>query len=199
MNYGYAEQQRPYALYIHGMGSGAKSGTKTSLGHYLSQYEWLNPELPPDPTAAMAILDDYASVFAPALVAGTSLGGLYTLYVNAPAAVKVAINPTYNIETTLRRMGYGRHAYHCEREDGATEYVIDETLVRAYMQLRDGRQPVAGGRQVALFSSDDELVGREPSKANAKAYEQLGYEVIWSNKFGHRLNQAAAKQLAALL
>ena len=198
-SYPYNSEPLPYALYVHGMGSGAKSGTRSSLGHYLDGYEWLSPELPVEPEAAMAILEDYVRVFTPALIAGTSLGGLYLLYLDAPEAVKVAVNPTYNIETTLRRIGYGKHPFHCEREDGATEYTIDEPLVKRYMAVRDQRTPVPSRRMVALFSSDDELVGREPAKQNAAALQRLGYEVYWSDKFGHRLNQPAAKLLAKIL
>lgn len=197
--YTYNSEPLPYALYVHGMGSGAKSGTKSSLGHYLDGYEWLSPELPVEPEAAMAILDDYVGVFSPALIAGTSLGGLYLLYLNAPDATKVAINPTYNIETTLRRIGYGKHPFHCEREDGATEYTIDEPLVKRYAAIRDSRTPMPSRRMVALFSSDDELVGRETAKQNAAALQRLGYEIHWSDKFGHRLNQPAAKLLAKIL
>lgn len=199
MSFSYHNEPLPYALYVHGMGSGAKSGTKSSLGHYLDGYEWLSPELPVEPAEAMAILEDYVNVFSPALIAGTSLGGLYLLYLDAPEAVKVAINPTYNIETTLRRIGYGKHPYHCEREDGATEYTIDEPLVKRYKAVRDQRAPIPSKRMVALFSSDDELVGREPAKQNAAALQRLGYEIHWSDKFGHRLNQPAAKLLSKIL
>ena len=199
MSLSYHNEPLPYALYVHGMGSGAKSGTKSSLGHYLDGYEWLSPELPVEPAEAMAILEDYVNVFSPALIAGTSLGGLYLLYLDAPEAVKVAINPTYNIETTLRRIGYGKHPYHCEREDGATEYTIDEPLVKRYKAVRDQRTPMPSKRMVAFFSSDDELVGREPAKQNAAALQRLGYEIHWSDKFGHRLNQPAAKMLSKIL
>lgn len=186
-----------YALYIHGMGSGAKSGTTSSLGHYLSRYEWLCPELPLDPLQAIAILHDYEQVFQPDLIVGTSVGGLFTLFLDAPT--KVTVNATYNIDTTLRRLGYGKHKYHCEREDGATEYTIDEPLVQAYKRFRDTSAPISSPRMIAFFSSDDELIGREPTKQNARSLADLGYEVVWTTKCGHRLNQAAAKQLAALI
>lgn len=199
MSYSYHNEPLPYALYIHGMGSGAKSGTKSSLGHYLDGYEWLSPELPVEPEEAMTILEDYVNVFSPTLIAGTSLGGLYLLYLDAPEAVKVAINPTYNIETTLRRIGYGKHPFLCEREDGATEYTIDEPLVKRYMAVRNQRTPMPSKRMVALFSSDDELVGREPAKQNAAALQRLGYEIHWCDKFGHRLNHPAAKLLSKIL
>ncbi len=200
MSYSYdSNEALPYALYVHGMGSGAKSGTRSSLGHYLDGYEWLSPELPVEPEEAMAVLEDYVRVFSPALITGTSLGGLYLLYLDAPKAVKAAVNPTYNIETTLRRIGYGKHPYHCERVDGVKEYTIDEPLVKRYMALRDGREPRPSARMVAFFSTDDELVGREPSKRNAEAMQRLGYEIHWCDKFGHRLNQPAAKALAKII
>jgi hypothetical protein len=37
--------QKPYALYIHGLGSSAASGTKSSLARSLDGYEWLSPEI----------------------------------------------------------------------------------------------------------------------------------------------------------
>lgn len=197
--FAYMPKEKPYALYVHGMGSGAKSGTKSSLGHYLDGYEWLSPELPVEPEEAMAILEDYVQVFSPTLIAGTSLGGLYLLYLDAPEAVKVAINPTYNIETTLRRIGYGKHPFHCEREDGAKEYVIDEPLVKRYMTVRDQHTPIPSRRMIALFSTDDELVGRESAKKNAASLQKFGYEIHWCDKFGHRLNQPAAKFLSKIL
>lgn len=191
----YNDEPKPYALYVHGMGSGAKSGTKSSLGHYLDGYEWLSPELPVEPAEAMAILDDYVKVFEPKLIVGTSLGGLYVLYLDAPEAVKVAVNATYNIETTLRKIGYGKHKFHCEREDGTTEYTIDEPLVKRYMAVRDEREAKKSAKMIGFFSTDDELVGKEPAKKNAAALEILGYEICWCDKFGHRLNQPAAKVL----
>lgn len=191
----YNDEPKPYALYVHGMGSGAKSGTKSSLGHYLDGYEWLSPELPVEPAEAMAILDDYVKVFEPKLIVGTSLGGLYVLYLDAPEAVKVAVNATYNIETTLRKIGYGKHKFHCEREDGTTEYTIDEPLVKRYMAVRDEREAKKSAKMIGFFSTDDELVGKEPAKKNAAALESLGYEICWCDKFGHRLNQPAAKVL----
>ena len=195
----YNDEPKPYALYVHGMGSGAKSGTKSSLGHYLDGYEWLSPELPVEPAEAMAILDDYVKVFEPKLIVGTSLGGLYVLYLDAPEAVKVAVNATYNIETTLRKIGYGKHKFHCEREDGATEYTIDEPLVKRYMAVRDERVSKKSARMIGFFSTDDELVGKEPAKKNAAALESLGYEICWCDKFGHRLNQPAAKVLGKMI
>lgn len=194
----YPPEQKPYALYIHGFGSGAASGTKMSLGRYITGYEWLAPELSHDPYEALALLEEWNRVFEPALVAGTSMGGFLALFLNAPQAVKLAVNPVWNMEQTLRKKGYGKHKYHCEREDGATEYVIDEALARRYIQFRSEHPVLLGSRNLAVFSTDDELVGKEPAKKNAAVVRDAGFEVLWCDKMGHRLNDKAAKAIAQM-
>lgn len=195
----YSVMMKPYALYIHGMGSGAKSGTKSSLGRYLDQYEWLSPEVSHDPEESLAILNEWAAVFQPALIAGTSMGGFYNLFVDCPTAIKLTVNPTYNIENVMRKVGYGKHKYLCERENGETEYVIDEPLVRKFIDYRQNHEIIPGVRNIAVFSSDDELVGKENSKKNAAVLEKYGFEIVWSDKFGHRLNEKATKLIVNLL
>lgn len=189
----------PYALYIHGMGSGAKSGTKSSLGHYLSEYEWLSPEVSHHPEESIALLNEWATAFQPALIAGTSMGGFYNLFIDCPSAIKLVVNPTYNIENVMRKVGYGKHKYHCERENGETEYVIDEPLVRLFINYRAEHPILLGVRNIAVFSTDDELVGKENSKKNAAALEKAGFEIYWSDKFGHRLNEKVGKKIVEWL
>ena len=191
----YPEIQKPYALYVHGMGSGAKSGTKSSLGKYLTDYEWIAPEFTTDPYESLEILNEWVNTFHPAIIAGTSMGGFLTLFANYSSAIKLIVNPTYNIETVLRKVGYGKHPYHCERENGETEYVIDEPMIRRFITFREENNIVLGSRNIALFSSDDELVGKENSKKNAAVLEKAGFEIVWSDKFGHRLNERGAKKL----
>ena len=72
-------------------------------------------------------------------------------------------------------------------------------MIQKFIRFRAENQPVPGARNIALFSTDDELVSREPAKQNAAALQRLGYEIHWCDKFGHRLNQPAAKLLAKIL
>lgn len=184
---------KPYAIYVHGFGSGAASGTKSGLARDLDAYEWLCPELTHDPFESLSILNEWAATFSPALIAGTSMGGMLSLYVDCPDAIRVAVNPSMSLEKSLRRKGYGRHPYLCEREDGATEYVIDEPMVRRFIEFREQCTLQTGARAIALFSTDDEVTGREPSKQAAQILQQAGVEILWSDKFGHRLNEKATK------
>lgn len=192
-------KQKPYALYIHGLGSGAKSGTKSSFGRYFDQYEWLSPEVTHDPYESIDILNQWSEAFAPALVAGTSMGGMLALYVNASDAIKIAVNPTIEIEHVLRKIGYGKHPYLQERENGETEYVIDEQMIRRFITFREEHTILPGVRNIALFSTDDELVGKDITKRNAVLLSEQGWEILWCSKFGHRVNEQAVKTILKYL
>lgn len=195
----YPETQKPYAIYVHGLGSGAASSTKSSLCTHLKEYEWIAPEVTHDPYESIAILNEWAKTFNPALIAGTSLGGFYTLFVNCDTAVKIAVNATFHMETALRKVGYGHYNYTCERENGETKYTIDEPMVRRFIQFRQENKVILGQRNLALFSSADELLGKENSKKSAAIIEESGFEIVWCDKFGHRLNDRAVKKIAEWL
>ena len=191
--------QKPYALYIHGFASSAKSGTKSSMGRILDDYEWLSPEITHDPYESLGILNEWAAAFRPALITGTSMGGLLAMYVDCPTAVKVAVNPCIEIERVLRKFGYGKHPYLQPRENDETEFVIDEPMIQKFIRFRAENQPVPGARNIALFSTDDELIGHEFTKKNAALLESMGYEILWGSKFGHRCNEQACKQIKQAL
>lgn len=198
-SHGQAIYRKPYAIYVHGFGSGAASGTKSSLARDLDDYEWLCPEITHDPFESLEILNTWAATFEPELIAGTSMGGMLALYVDCPTAVRAAVNPSMSLEKSLRRKGYGRHPYLCEREDGAKEYVIDEALCRRFIEFREQKVIQAGTRAIALFSTDDEVSGHEASKQSAEVLATAGVEILWSDKFGHRLNDKATKILKKAL
>ena len=195
----YPETQKPYGIYIHGLGSGAASSTKSSLCTHLKEYEWIAPEVTEDPYESVAIIDEWAQTFKPALIAGTSLGGFYTLFANYTEAVKIAVNATFQMEIALRKLGYGHYQYSCERENGEKQYTIDEPMIRKFIQFRQEKNIVLGKRNLAIFSTADELIGRENSKKSATAIEETGFEIVWCDKFGHRLNERAVKKISEWL
>ena len=192
-------KQKPYALYIHGFASSPKSGTRASLARALPEYEWLAPEISHDPYRSLDILNEWAQTFLPQLIVGTSMGGMLAMVADAPGAVKLVVNPSLEMERTLRQRGYGRHPYLQEREDGATEFVIDEPMIQRFVSFRKEHPFIAGVRNIGLFSSDDELLGHEMSKRNARALADAGWTVVWSDKFGHRCNDNAVKEIVKLL
>lgn len=188
-----------YAIYIHGLGSGANSGTKSSFLRYLPEYEWICPEVSEHPEESLAIIHEHIQVFSPEIIAGTSLGGLYTLYANAPMTTKIVCNATIGIEHVLRKIGYGKYQFFCEREDGRMEYVIDEALVRSFTDFKKNHEICLGTYNLGVFSTRDELVGEVESRKNAKALAELGFTIQWSDKFGHRTNEQVAKKISSWL
>lgn len=111
----------------------------------------------------------------------------------------MAINPSLDMERTLRKRGYGRHPYLQPRENGETEFVIDEPMIHRFIEFRNEHTIVNGCRNIGLFSSDDELIGKEFSKRHAATLEALGWQIMWSDKFGHRCNDQAVKVLVKAL
>lgn len=195
-----SDKERRYALYIHGLGSGAASGTRSSLSRHLGDYEWISPEVNENPEESIAKINEYVAVFQPALIAGTSMGGLYTAYADACSdTIKICCNPTMNIEHTLRKRGYGVHKYNCEREDGSTEYVLNEEVVRRFIEFKKSHSVVLGAKNLGVFSKDDEFVGQVETRKNAKMLEEAGFTIYWSDKFGHRLNDQITKKLPSLI
>ena len=192
-------KQKPYAMYIHGFASSPKSGTRASLARALPEYEWLAPEVTHDPFESLEIINEWARTFEPEVIVGTSMGGMLALYVDAPKATKIVLNPSLEMDRTLRKMGYGKHPYLQEREDGAKEFVIDEPMVQRFVAFKKEHTYILGSRNIGLFSTDDELLGHEMSKRNAKVIEEAGFDIIWSAKYGHRCNDNAVKEIVKQL
>lgn len=193
------EDRKPYALYVHGLGSGAGSGTRTAFRRYFPEYEWITPEMNENPEESISRLEEYISVFEPAIIAGTSLGGLYVAYAKAPDAIKIVCNASVGIERVLRKFGYGSHPFQCEREDGRTEFVIDEAMVRSFTDYKKTHAISLGRINLGVYSKEDEVVGPVESRKNAKILEEAGFSIFWSDKFGHRLNENVAKKIPGML
>lgn len=193
------DNHHPYALYVHGFGSGAKSNSSRMVGDRVTGYEWLHPEMPLDPEESLRILNEYVAVFAPEMIIGTSMGGLLISRVTAPDATKVVVNPALEMDRALRRMGYGKYDFFCEREDGVQQYVVDEPLAQKYALFQMNHEIKPGKQNFVLMSADDELLGHEMTKKNAAALAEFGFDVTFSDRFGHRLNEQSAKKIAEVL
>lgn len=193
------DNHHPYALYLHGFASGAKSTSSETVGKRVDGYEWLKPELPLDPEEALKLVDEWANIFKPELIVGTSMGGMFVSYIDAPWAIKMIVNPAMEMDKSLRRIGYGKFKFFCEREDGVQEGVIDEELIRKYERFRMQHKVKPGVKKFAIMSKDDELLGHEGTKKNAELLGQIGFEIEYGEKFGHRLNEDTAKLMLRVL
>ena len=124
---------KPIAIYVHGLGSGAASTTVRMVCKIFSEYEWIAIEVNENPFESVEKINATVSKFSPSLLMGTSLGGYYVFYADAPCATKVICNPAMNIAKLIRyKIGFGTYSYFVERQDGNTEYTLDEAVCYAW-------------------------------------------------------------------
>lgn len=180
------------AIYVHGLGSGAASTTIHIIRKDFPKYEWIAAEVNENPYESVAKLNSMVKEF----LMGTSLGGYYLFYTDAPQAVKIICNPAMNIETVIReKIGLGKHTYSVERENGESEFVLDEEVCDRFEEYREATPAIAGVRNYAVFSAHDELIGDSSSLDNMAMAFDAGYSILIDAKGGHRLRNTTLKLL----
>ena len=186
---------KPIAIYVHGLGSGAASTTVRMVCKIFSEYEWIAIEVNENPFESVEKINATVSKFNPSLLMGTSLGGYY-VFSDAPCATKVICNPAMNIAKLIRyKIGFGTYSYFVERQDGNTEYTLDEAVCRRFTEYESSHKVVNGTKNYALFAVHDELIGDADMLDNMAMVFESGYRLLLDSKGGHRLRAASLKLL----
>ena len=189
-------QVSPIAIYVHGLGSGAASTTVCTVCKVFSEYEWTAIEVNENPFESVEKINAIASEFNPSLLMGTSLGGYYVFYADAPRAKKVIYNPAMNIAELIRfKIGFGTYSYFVERQDGKTEYTLNEEVCRRFTEYSRSHKALGGIKNYALFSVHDELIGDSDMLDNMALVFEAGYKLLLNSQRGHRLRAASLKLL----
>ena len=188
------------AIYVHGLGSGATSTTVRMVCKIFSEYEWIAIEVNENPFESVEKINATVSKFNPSLLTsllmGTSLGGYYVFYADAPRATKVICNPAMNIAELIRyKIGFGTYSYFVERQDGNTEYTLDEAVCRRFTEYESSHKAVSGTKNYALFAVHDELIGDADMLDNMALVFESGYQLLLDSEGGHRLRAAALNLL----
>ncbi len=187
---------KPIAIYVHGLGSGATSTTVRTVRKIFSEYEWIALEVNENPLESVAKINTAVSKFNPSLLMGTSLGGYYVFYADAPCATKVICNPAMNIEELIcSKIGFGTYSYFIKRQDGKTEYTLNEEVCRHFAEYTQAHKAITGIRNYALFAVHDELIGDADMLDNMAMVFESGYRLLLDSKGGHRLRAASPKLL----
>lgn len=187
---------KPIAIYVHGLGSGATSTTVRTVRKIFSEYEWIALEVNENPLESVAKINTAVSKFNPSLLMGTSLGGYYVFYADAPCATKVICNPAMNIEELIcSKIGFGTYSYFTKRQDGKTEYTLNEEVCRHFAEYTQAHKAITGIRNYALFAVHDELIGDADMLDNMAMVFESGYRLLLDSKGGHRLRAASLKLL----
>ena len=118
------------------------------------------------------------------------MGGLETLYANAPNAVKVVCNPALSLADCIRNtFGLGRHDYLYERRDGVQQFELTEDMCREYEEYIATHPILLGRDNYAMFALNDELLGEKATLEAYKLLEQKGFTVFADSAAQHRFGE----------
>lgn len=79
----------PKGIYVHGLGSGANTDTLLSVQKHLPMFDWHAVEVNEDLSQSVKIINGAIETYHPTALLGTSLGGLYLMYVNVGEAYRI--------------------------------------------------------------------------------------------------------------
>ncbi len=180
-------------LYIHGLGSGLNSNTLIHLKRFFKEYNVIGIEVNENPFESVTKIQNYINKNKIDIVIGCSLGGFYLAYIKN-VKYRFLINPGFKINEILKeRIGYGTYDFFCDRDDKRTSYVINDSVIDNFNTFINDNNIVIGDNSFILFSTIDELIGSELQLQNIQIGYNNKFNLIFSNKFGHRINSQTCK------
>lgn len=146
-------------LFIHGLASSGAYKMASSLRILLKPCEVIAPDVPIDPSEALALLRGICDREQPDLVVGLSLGGFWAQKLRG--CRKMLVNPDFHV-SELMRTKIGEMQYLSPRADGSLSFAITPEICDAYERLEavqfDGLTPEEIALTRGMFADADELV-----------------------------------------
>ena len=131
----------------------------SSLRILLKGSEVIAPDVPIEPSDALAMLEGICSSERPDLIVGHSLGGFWAQKLRGFR--KVLVNPDFHVSRLLRSK-IGVMEYLSPRQDGALSFEITEEVCQGYEALEAVQFEDLDNSEVALttglFADHDEMV-----------------------------------------
>jgi predicted esterase YcpF (UPF0227 family) len=150
---------KPKILYIHGLSSSGASSTAKNLQTFLPEYEVIAPDLPIVPLEALEMLHSLCEKEQPAIIIGTSMGGMFAQQIRGYK--KILVNPAFHVSEFMRTQ-LGKHEFLNPRKNGETHYDITVELCDSYQEVEatqfDGISEFDRTNTFALFGDKDTLV-----------------------------------------
>ena len=176
-------------LYIHGLSSSGASNTAETLRRLLPGATVISPDLPTDPDEALALLRNIVVTEKIDLAVGTSMGGMFAQKLRGTK--KILVNPAFHVSQSMRKR-LGVNPFYGVRADGATKYEITPELCDRYELLEstqfDALPPEERKITIGLFGTEDTTV-------DCRAEFMQHYTRLHTFRGGHRLNEAAIKEV----
>lgn len=190
---------RPVAIYVHGLASGAAGTTINLLTRKLKQYKWITTDFGENIASNVLMLEALIDKYKPSLVLGTSMGGVTVLFANALETIKIVCNPALSIADCVRNtIGLGLHEYFCNRIDGKQTFELTEDICLGYENYIASHTPLLGKESYAIFSAHDELLGDDASRITQQVVSDVGYSVSIDPKGIHRITSSTIKIISEI-
>ena len=190
---------RPVAIYVHGLASGAAGTTINLLARKLKQYKWITTDFGENIASNVLMLEALIDKYKPSLVLGTSMGGVTVLFANALETIKIVCNPALSIADCVRNtIGLGLHEYFCNRIDGKQTFELTEDICLGYENYIASHTPLLGKESYAIFSAHDELLGDDASRIAQQIVSDVGYSVSIDPKGIHRITSSTIKIISEI-
>lgn len=170
-------------LYIHGFRSSSRSSTILTLKSVYKEIEVHAIDVTHHPVESIRKIEDYVAAHEIDILAGSSLGGYYTLCARV-LIPKIAVNPALHPEVRLKHLPEIGHTveYYNEREDGIQTF----TCMASDLDEFRGIEPFVTERTHIVGSDHDELLG----DLRCEYRELVGNRFHESSQLGHRIEPA---------
>lgn len=185
-------------LYLHGFASSGASGTVDLLRKEFwerkatDKIAVLAPDIPVDPAEALPMLKALVAKEQPALIIGTSMGGMYAQQMRG--FERICVNPAFEMSRLYSVLSVGRHKWLNRRQDGALTFSLTKEIIAHFAEM-EARQFDDWCEEDSLFchglfgDADDLTAG---SRAIFEKYYPGMGQVF---EGGHRMNAEVAKKV----
>ena len=148
-------------LYVHGFASSGQNGSVKTLRLLLPEAEVIAPDLPVEPSEALALLKSLVEEQKPELIIGTSMGAMYAELLHG--SYRILVNPAFRLaDTILKNNGLGLREYHNPRQDGQKSFIVTKALLEAFRELSshcfENIDSEEDAKVFALFGKHDTMV-----------------------------------------
>lgn len=135
------QEQHKKLLYLHGFASSGASGTVSLLRHAYWEKRTTNkvivlaPDIPIDPVEALPMLRALVAKEQPALIVGTSMGGMYAQQLRG--FERICVNPSFGISRLYSRFSVGRHKWLNPRQNGELTFQITKEVIAHFREMEE--------------------------------------------------------------
>ena len=159
------------AVYLHGLGSSGSSATAQRLRRSLpNSIEVLSPDIPVQPEMAISFLRRFAAqhLGPDDIIVGTSMGALYAQLFKGWR--RILVNPSFHTSRHLAEKIGQRLPFHTPRQDGATDFEVNQKLIKKFEKLEaDQFSPKFGIFNPRHKDSPEQVTGFFGSRVRRRA------------------------------